>query len=96
MNQTQERLLKIGEHLHIAEQHLRELIDHFQSAGIEFEASVNGENRYPYIPRMKADIDETLKEIAIYTSELGYAFEKPVIQAILKAYRCQPEPENQN
>lgn len=90
----QMRINEMASHLHIAEQHFRELVDHLQSAAMEFEAAVNGDdNRLPCQQQMKIKIGGALGEIAHTSTLLAYAFEGPTIQAILKGYRCQEEGE---
>ena len=88
----QQRIQNMAQDLHLAEQHLCRLKERLQSAAMQFEAAVNGDsNRLPCQQQMKTAIDEALREMGHYTSELAYAFEKPVIQALLKSYRCQEE-----
>ena len=90
----QMRINEMASHLHIADQNLAELIDHLHSAGVEFEAALNGDdNRLPCQQQMKTKVEEALREIASCSTQLAYAFEKPIIQALLKAYRCQEEGE---
>lgn len=90
-NQEQTRLQKMGENLHIAEQQLDGLAEYLLSARREFEASVNGDDRNPYEPQMKIDIEQALTQLATCSIWLKQAFEMPAVQEILRAYRCDGE-----